>query len=123
MKQHISGISIAHSRELDNRLSLVFKVFPMWLLGPKLGCVVGMVVDSIPCGKRAKIPSETRTPVYHYYFKSFILFRIIHRFQSLIKIVATISKFLTRVLFRVEIFDEAMYSVYKLYISHLFKLN
>ena len=49
-----------------------------------------------------------------------------HRFQSLIKIVATISKFLTLVLFGVEIFDEAvaaMYSVYKLYISHLFKLN
>ena len=47
MKQHISGISIAHSRELDNRLSLVFKVFPMWLLDPKLRCVVVMVVDSI----------------------------------------------------------------------------
>ena len=47
MKQHISGISIAHSRELDNRLSWFFKVFPMWLLGLKLRCMVRMVLDSI----------------------------------------------------------------------------
>ena len=58
MKQHISGISIAHSRELDNRLSLVFKVLPMWLLGPKLGCVLGMVVDSI-------LPHAESGPNYH----------------------------------------------------------